>query len=226
MASAPELDELPRQSPAPGGDGPYWPEGVVQVLLATDLVTQPTREALCPRLARPDTTEPRFFEAWHFRLLRAVCTRLVPQPGRARPVDIAGLIDARLADGVGDGWRYADLPPDRITQVQGLDGIAESASALFGDTFHKLETTEQDVVLLAVQKGTAPGPTWRTLPGPRYFEELLADVVDVYYAHPAAQEEIGFVGMADARGWQAVGLNQRAAHEPLPTSKRTGVAHG
>jgi len=55
---------------------------------------------------------------------------------------------------------------------------------------------------------------WRTLPAARFFEELLAEVVETYYAHPLAQEEIGYAGMADAPGWRAIGLDEREERDP------------
>lgn len=57
-----------------------------------------------------------------------------------------------------------------------------------------------------------------------YFEELLALVVDIYYAHPLASEEIGYTGMADAHGWQAIGLDERETHEPVSVTGQRGAA--
>jgi hypothetical protein len=45
---------------------------------------------------------------------------------------------------------------------------------------------------------------------------------ETYYAHPLAQEEIGYAGMADARGWRAIGLDEREAHEPASIHRTTG----
>jgi hypothetical protein len=68
--------------------------------------------------------------------------------------------------------------------------------------------------LLAVQRNGAPGQTWKIVPAGRFFEELLAELTECYYSDPSAQEEIGYVGFADAHGWQALGLNELEAHEP------------
>lgn len=196
------------------GDTRY-PSGTVRALLETDLVTPQTRDALKRRLDRRTAREPRFFEHGDFLTLQAVCARLIPQPDRAEPIDLAGLFDARLTDGLGDGWRYAAMPPDRAAHVRGLRGIEATAQALFGASFRSLEEGDRDAVLTAVQRGDAPGPTWRNIPALRYFEDLLAELVDIYYAHPLAHEEIGHAGMADAHGWQAVGLGRRDSHEPI-----------
>jgi hypothetical protein len=63
------------------------------------------------------------------------------------------------------------------------------------------------------------------MPANRFFEELLVLATETYYAHPLAQEEIGYAGMADAAGWQAIGLDEREAHEPAPLDRATGAPH-
>ena len=47
----------------------------------------------------------------------------------------------------------------------------------------------------------------------RFFEELLAELTENYYAHPLAQEEIGYVGMADLPKWVNIGLNEKDDRE-------------
>ena len=219
--------------PVPDGAGrmerdDQYPPGTVRALIETDLVTPATREALRRRLDRAATTTPRFLDRREFATLQAVCARLIPQPERERPVDIAGCLDDRLADGAGDGWRYVEMPLDRIAHQRGLRGFDETAQALHGGLFTDLDAESQDAVLRLVQAGKPPGATWRELPPSRFFEEFLAQVVDIYYAHPLAQEEIGYVGMADAHGWQAIGLDRRDLHEPVAglrpvATRRRGV---
>jgi hypothetical protein len=45
---------------------------------------------------------------------------------------------------------------------------------------------------------------------------MLAEVTQTFYAHPLAQEEIGYVGMADLPSWRAIGLDQLDDREPRP----------
>lgn len=195
---------------------PLYPAGTVRALLKTALVTAPTRQALQARLAKPKTITPHFFDAPSFATLTAICDRLVPAiEGNGAP-DIAGAIDQLLAEGTGDGWRYDAMPNDGLAYQQGLQGMDQSACALFGTPFDRLEPTQQDSVLRAVQEGSAPGIAWETLPASRFFEELLAAAVQACYSHPLTQESIGYVGMADAPGWQAIGLNQLEEREPKP----------
>ena len=200
-----------------------YPPGTVLVLLESDLVTPATRRALQDRLQTPAIVEPRFFDAAAFETLCAVCDRLIPQSERPRPIDLAGTFDARLADmqpfgGGGDGWRFAIMPPDRIMHVAGLEGIEQTSAAMFDRAYTAIGETQADEVLRAVQSGTATGSVWTEMDAGRYFEELLAQIVDIYYSHPLASEEIGYVGMADAHGWQALGLGARELHEPVASA--------
>ncbi|MCB2378458.1 gluconate 2-dehydrogenase subunit 3 family protein [Hymenobacter sp. BT635] len=190
-----------------------YPAGTVRALLATDLMTEATRQALEARLLAP-AYEPQFFDAATYELLRMVAARLFPQPDRAAPIELAAAIDQRLLEGLSDGWRYDVLPPDREAYRLGLGGIRESARVMFGAPFEQLTGLQQDAVLQAVQNETAPGPLWDTLSANRFFEELLAEMTENYYAHPLAQEEIGYVGMADVPGWTHIGLNEKEPREP------------
>ena len=196
---------------------PLYPAGTVLALLKTASVTAPTRRALQDRLAQPVTVAPRFFDDHSFATLNAVCDRLIPYIESIGELDIAGAIDRALAEGTGDGWRYDAMPTDGLAYQQGLQGMDQSACALFGAPFGQLEPAQQDSVLRAVQEGHAPGSAWLTLPAKRFFEELLAAAVQACYAHPLTQERIGYVGMADAPGWQAIGLDELEAREPKPT---------
>ncbi|QYE34068.1 gluconate 2-dehydrogenase subunit 3 family protein [Polymorphobacter sp. PAMC 29334] len=177
-----------------------YPAGSVGNLIASDHVAEPTRAALQKRMAS-EPTGPRFFDSAEFDLLRAVCARLivdVPQ------VDIAGAIDARLADGTGDGWRYDVLPSDDAAYRQGLRTIEATAKLLGGAPYVALALDVQDAVLVSVQKSSR-----------RWFEELLAEATETAYAHPAVQDAIGYAGFADLPGWAAIGLDERDAQEPV-----------
>ena len=191
-----------------------YPAGTVRDILDTDLVTAPTAKALKRRL-RPVERHADLLGEQNVALLTAVCMQLIPQNDRAEPVDLAATLHRDVAAGGGDGWRYAALPADGIALTMGLVGIDESARAMAGNDFVNLGSDERNRVLVSVQQGTAPGATWVKLDPKRWFEELLVAAATIYYSHPLAQEEIGYLGMADAKGWPDVGLGARAAHEPV-----------
>ena len=190
-----------------------YPDGTVRALLATNQVSEATRAALLARLIEP-AHEPTFLAPAAYDLLRTVAACLIPQPDRADPIELAPGVDQRLARGDSNGWRYDSMPPDREAYRLGLGGINQSARILFQQDFRNLEPTQQARVLQGVQEGTAPGEAWRTVPAHRFFEELLTELTELYYAHPLAQEEIGYVGMADVPGWSRIGLDEREPREP------------
>jgi gluconate 2-dehydrogenase gamma chain len=192
-----------------------YPSGTVRALLQTDLVLPQTKEVLQQRLSQPPVTKPRFFSSSAFEILKAVCNRLIPQTEHA-PIDLAGLLDASLAQNRGNGWRYNAMPPDQESFRLGIDGIEEAAQVLNGSCFIALSAAEQDEVLLAVQNGNVAGKAWQNQPSNLFFVELLSRLVEHYYGHPLAKESIGEVAFADAKGWQHIQLNEHEPQEPLP----------
>jgi len=192
----------------------YYPHGTVQALMQTDNVSANTRKALQNRIDRKYKIEPEFFDAEIFQTLHAVCMRLIPQNNPERMIDLAGCLDGILAEGKGNGWRYDAMPEDGKAFIIGLYGIDKSADSKYQNHFHLLNSNEQDLILASVQSGEATGLTWGILPAKLFFEELLAALVELYYSHPFAKEDIGEVAMADAKGWQKIGLNQLEEHEP------------
>jgi len=181
----------------------------IRDLLQGEHVSPATRAVLLDRLDAPPVRTPRFLTPAEFRTLQAACARLLPD---AR-VDVAGPMDARLAEGKSDGWRYDTMPDDRAAMRAGLAGLDGAAQALAGAAFAGADAPMQDRVLAAVQSGAPPGPAW-ALPPQRFFEELLAEATEVFFAHPLAQERIGYAGMADRPGWTRIGLDEREDREP------------
>ena len=193
---------------------PIYPSGTVRALLNTPHVSVATRAALQARLDAPAAYAPQFLAPETYALLEAVAARLFPQPDRPdAPIALAPAVDQRLAEGRADGWRYDALPPDREAYRMGLGGIQEIAQAQFQTDFPALTAEQQDAVLHALASGTPPGATWETLDAGRFFEEMLAELTETYYAPPLAQEEIGYVGMADLPSWTKIGLNEKEDRE-------------
>jgi hypothetical protein len=146
---------------------------------------------------------PQLFDAIQMQTLRTVSARLIPAPDLADAVDLAGALDAALAEGEGDGWRYAEAPPDRRLHTTGLDALNAAALARFGSGFSHLSPERQDALLSAAASGDLEAAS---IDAARWFEELLCALVELHYAHPLVQVSIGYDGMADAHGVQAVGL--------------------
>lgn len=195
---------------------PRYPEGTVRALMGTDAVTPLTRRALNQRLTVPD--QPRFFQPDEWALLRSVRARIFPQPDRAEPLEPEWELDERLFAGKTNGWRYDGFPTDGETYRRALRAMAETARQEYRRDWEQLTDAQRDDLLESVQRGEVPPDLWATVPPARFFEELLAELTEIYYAHPRAQEEIGYVGMADAPGWTRLGLDQRDEREPQPVA--------
>jgi gluconate 2-dehydrogenase gamma chain len=185
-----------------------------QDLLSSAHVSAATRAVLTQRLADTGAAYvPQFLAPETYRLLEAVAARLFPQPERPVPIPLAPALDQRLAEGRADGWRYDALPPDREAYRLGLGGVQEIAQSLFQAAFEQLVPSQQDAVIQALASSNPPGAVWQTLNAGRFFEEMLAELTETYYAHPWAQDEIGYVGYADLPAWTKIGLNEKEARE-------------
>jgi hypothetical protein len=164
-----------------------------------------TREVVLDRVHNV----PRFtfFDARQRVTLKALCARVVPQDHRpvSRRVPIAPWIDQRCATGAHDGFRLEDMPPTAEAWTWGLEGLDQTARALFQTGFVDLEPQSQDHVLEAIRRGDAPGEVWQRLPARRWWVFVaLRQITAVYYAHPYAWDEIGFGGPAYPRGYFAL----------------------
>jgi hypothetical protein len=194
-----------------------YPPGTVRALLDTPAVSPATLAALQERLhASQQPYEPCFFEPAAFALLRAVCQRLLAQNDPPL-VEVAYCIDTRLHLQQADGWRYDALPPDAEAYQLSLRGLQQTARARHGQDFVALPGPAQDALLTAFQQGSIEGEAWQGFDAALFFQDMLAEITSLFYAHPLAQEEIGYVGMADLPNWTHIGLNQRDPREPEAT---------
>lgn len=169
-----------------------------------------TRKVIDERLTI-DPNRHRFFTDDEWPTMRAVCDRIVPQTvARPRPVPLAAMVDEKLHDTSGDGYRYTELPPMRDAWRRGLAALDAEAKVRFRRRFHELGAPQQDAILAAVQSGDVHEPTWRNLPPKSFFtKRMLHDIVSCYYAHPTSWNEIGFGGPASPRGYVRMYFDRR-----------------
>jgi hypothetical protein len=147
----------------------------------------------------------RFFTPEEASLMEAVCARLLPQDDRDEEhrIPLVPVIDDRLYNRRIDGYRFEDMPPDHEAFRLGLQAIAEIARHLFSQPFQELGPLEQDQVLVSIHDGHPPAAQdiWQRMSVKRFWSLLMQDVVEAYYAHPFAWDEIGFGGPAYPRGY-------------------------
>lgn len=157
-------------------------------------------------LARVEQVPPiRFFTPEEAPLMQAVCDRLLPQDDRdaAHKVPIMNYIDDRLYNRRIDGYRFEDMPPDHEAHRLGLQAIEAIAQHQYHTAFIDLDQTQQDTILKSIHDGNPPAAheIWQKMPVTRFWMLIMQDVLDAYYAHPYAWDEIGFGGPAYPRGY-------------------------
>ena len=173
-----------------------------------------TRQVIDRRLAI--AREPRFFSASEWRILAAVCERIMPQPPDRPPVPLAAFVDQKMADGALDGYRYATLPPQGEAWRRGLAALDEASHAEHGRGFADLTAEAQDGLLRRMQCGDLTRPAWGGMPCQQFFaHRIIPDITHAYYAHPVAWNEIGFGGPASPRGYVRMGLDRRDPWEAI-----------
>ena len=157
--------------------------------------------------------------------LEALCARVIPQSHKPldRRVPIAPWIDHGCNEEVMEGYRFEDMPTNRTAWAWGLEGLDQTAQALFGTQFVDLDGAKQDEVLQAIRGGNPPGEVWKRMPARRWLIYVaLRQITGVYYAHPYAWDEIGFGGPAYPRGYFALNHGAPEPWEPreVPTEIR------
>lgn len=173
----------------------------------------------------------RFFTPEEERLMRAVVARVIPQDDRveATLIPVLNAIDARLFENVGDGYRFEGMPPDQEVFRLGLKGIQAIAQGLFGVQFEELQPGQQDQALLTMHDGDPPAGQeyWDRISITHFWQMLVQDCIEGYYAHPYAWDEIGFGGPSYPRGYMRLENGQaepwevneqRYAWAPPPTA--------
>jgi hypothetical protein len=167
--------------------------------------------AVIDRRLHLDPDKHEFFTDAEWPTLRALCDRIVPQTVvRPHPVPLAAMVDEKMHDAGGDGYRYAELPPMREAWRRGLAALDAEANARHGRRFHDLAALEQDEILTMVQHGTVRESAWRDLPPKSFFtKRVLHDIVSAYYAHPTSWNQIGFGGPASPRGYVRMNFDRR-----------------
>lgn len=170
-----------------------------------------TRDVIDARLAI-NPNRHSFFSAEEWSTIRAVCDRIVPQTvARPRPVPLAAMLDQKLHNNSGDGYRHGELPPMRQAWQRGLAAIDAEAKSAHGRRFHDLGPLEQDEILKSVQEGRVrDNRAWHDLPPKSFFKNrVLHDLISLYYSHPTSWNEIGYGGPASPRGYVRMNFDRR-----------------
>ena len=134
---------------------------------------------------------------------------LLLDQGDEPTVPVLAMIDARLAAGETDGWRYADMPEDGQAWRDTLAFLDADATESFGKSFKETSPGDQAGLLQAVQGADR----WHGLPGQHVWSLWTRYACTAFYSHPAAWAEIGFPGPAYPRGYKNAGVDKLEPYE-------------
>ncbi|HEX3969612.1 MAG TPA: gluconate 2-dehydrogenase subunit 3 family protein [Edaphobacter sp.] len=180
---------------------------------------QATRDVVSARVDQSPAI--RHFTAAQARFWQAVFDHLIPQFDRIpeRRIPIVERLDQRLDQNRGMGYRYENMPQDRDAYRLGEQAINEEAQARFASDFVDLSHHRQDLVLKALHdaKPLAAKIIWQQMSLGRFWQLLMQDALDAYYAHPWSWDEIGFGGPAYPRAYTRL---ERGEPEPWEVEER------
>jgi hypothetical protein len=94
-----------------------------------------TRRVIDGRLAL--RRDPPFFSEAEWLTLEAVRRRIMPQPKTWPPVPIAAMVDAKLFEDCGDGYRDHRLPAAREAWQRGLATIGPASTPSLRGSFRR-----------------------------------------------------------------------------------------
>ncbi|TML79515.1 MAG: gluconate 2-dehydrogenase subunit 3 family protein [Actinobacteria bacterium] len=159
-------------------------------------------------LARLDPPPIRFFDEDEARTLAAFCDTVMAQDSEPR-IDVLAFVDEKLHEGRLDGFRYHDLPDDRDVWRIVARGLDEAARARDFSTFADALPAERRAICGDFAAGKLEGGAWEELNVSRAWEVVMRAVVQGFYSHPWAWNEMGFGGPAYPRGYAALGAGHK-----------------
>jgi hypothetical protein len=163
-----------------------------------------TRELVVNRVESPPPL--RFFNQAQAQFWQTVFDHLLPQTDRTpeRQIPLIPPLDERLHENRTVGYRFENMPQDRdVYGSIGIEAINREALEQYGKEFLSLGWREQDLVLRSLHDGDPRGATdiWEKMSVHRFWQLILQDAIDAYYAHPWAWDEIGYGGPAYPRAY-------------------------
>jgi hypothetical protein len=173
-----------------------------------------TRKLVTDRVTSPPPL--RFFTEEQAHFWEAVFDHLLPQSDRIpeRRIPLIPPLDERLHENRTVGYRFEDMPHDRDLYASvGIRAINAEALEHCGKEFLALPWLEQDLVLRTLHDGAprAAQDIWARMSVHRFWQLIIQDAIDAYYAHPWAWDEIGYGGPAYPRAYTRL---ERGEPEP------------
>jgi hypothetical protein len=149
-----------------------------------------------------------FFAAAEQACARAMLNLLTGQDDEPR-IPVLEMVDARLAAGETDGWRYADMPEDGQAWRDTLAYLDADAGARCGTTFAAAPEKDQAELIQSV----LDGDDWHGLSAAHVWSLWTRYACTALYSHPSAWDEMGFPGPAYPRGYKNIGVGRLESFE-------------
>jgi len=167
-----------------------------------------TRTVVDERLATPN--DPRFFNAIEWTAVTALCECIMPQAPDRPAIPLQALLDAKLFNNEGDGYRNARLLPMRTAWQVGLAALDQESRTRSELPFASFGSVQRVDLLTQMQRGELNCSAWQGMPSDLFFSKrVLHDICGAYYSHPQSWSEIGFGGPANPRGYVRMYFDRR-----------------
>jgi hypothetical protein len=169
-----------------------------------------TRRVVMQRV--DELPEYEFFKEPEVATLDAFCDVVTGQDAEPR-IEVLRYVDAKLRAGRLDGWQYAGMPDDRDTWRLVAQGLDDEARGRGADVFASAPHDVQRMICRSFAQGELTGGVWDRMPVDRAWSVVMRMVLQAFYAHPWAWNEIGFGGPAYPRGYSRLGAGAHEAWE-------------
>jgi gluconate 2-dehydrogenase subunit 3-like protein len=147
---------------------------------------------------------PQFFTDAELAAAEALLNQLTGQGDEPLWIPVLEMVDARLAAGETDGWRYEDLPEDGQAWRDTLGYLDKDAHDRCGTSFADAPRQDQTAIIQAVQDSSE----WHGLNAARVWSLWTRYACTAFYSHPYAWSEMGFPGPAYPRGYKNAGVGK------------------
>lgn len=209
---------MSRSGPVPGGS-PRFPG--YDVLGQRPTWDATTAGVVLARLGPAPSL--RFFSVEEEGLARPLLNHLLAQWSPPY-LPVLEDIDSRLAEGVTDGWHYADMPEDGEAWRRSLAALDALARGRVGAGFAAADREAQADCIQHVRDLADGSGTLGELPAERVWSLWTRYSSAAFYSHPYAWNEIGFGGPAYPRGYKALKLGLREPWEEPEVDAEDPVA--
>jgi gluconate 2-dehydrogenase gamma chain len=175
---------------------------------------------------------PQYLSPELYAVLQQVIAVILPQGAIGTNVDIAAVIDQRLAQDKNSGWRFAELPPDGDAYRRGLSIFAAMLAQTPMKQLDRMPPPARDGYVRCIANGDVDGPA--RFPLSKWLLLLKTDTVKAWLSHPSAMQKIDYYGFADgatgatngptqAEGWSEITQDTALPFEPKHAATERGA---